>query len=509
MTVTYITSYLLVVVPALKRANKEKYKQDINKLFSVTSQEFDYLSSILKDNSEWNTLYESMDGTMNKENKEKFLKDLFTEDSLKTSRLDYIAIYDNKQNEIINYSFPKTNIKDVISLKGKKYFLSNQPDGRNRVKMVSGYIDIDKKAYMFLSHIILHNDGTGRSVGSLLFIKEIDDDYIFDLEIKNNLLLQIYIPNENDEQLIQKILDSKKNLDFYSNKIKDQKRVYYVPYMKSAHRIAYIIKMTVDDQISKGALLNFWIGMIPIMFLSIFVFFVKNRLNKKLINPLISLYKHIISIGINPKYSLLVYPKIGNEMDEVIEAFNNLMVKIDEQKNDIENKKIALEKLAYTDYLTGLSTRRYLDDGYDLLFKSAERSESTLTLIMMDIDFFKKYNDKYGHPEGDRVLKIIGKLLKKVFKRKGDIIGRYGGEEFLVVLYQTNLKETIDLIDKFQEKLKICNLKHEDSIFKRVTVSMGIKSSQIVKDQDSSLFLKAADQALYKAKESGRNKYIF
>jgi diguanylate cyclase (GGDEF)-like protein len=121
----------------------------------------------------------------------------------------------------------------------------------------------------------------------------------------------------------------------------------------------------------------------------------------------------------------------------------------------------------------------------------------------------KTHRHKYGHPEGARILKTIGKLLKKVFKREGDIVGRHGGEEFLIVLYQTNLKETIDLIDEFQEELKICNLKHEDSNFKRVTASMGIKSSQIVKEQDSSLFLKAADQALYKAKESGRNKYTF
>ena len=232
MTFTYVSSYLLIVLPALKKTNKEKYKGDINKLFSTTSQEFDYFSSVLKANSQWDTLYEIMDETTSNEDKEKFFKNFFTEDSLKESRLDYIAIYDNKQNEIINYYFPETNIKDIVSFKGKKFFLSNQPNGRNRVKMVSGYIDINKKAYMFFSHIILHNDGTGKSAGSLLFIKEIDNDYIFDLEMKNNLLLQLYIPNENDEQLIQKILSFKENSDFYSNKIKDHKRVYYIPYMK-------------------------------------------------------------------------------------------------------------------------------------------------------------------------------------------------------------------------------------------------------------------------------------
>ena len=183
MTVTYISSYILVVIPALKRAATEKHKQDINKLFSVTSQQFDHLSSILKDNAEWNTLYQSMDGSMSEGKKQIFLDELFTEDSLKLFGLDYIAIYDEEQNEVVNYSIPKTNIKNVISLKGKKYFFSSQPNGRNRVKTVSGYMDIAGKAYMFFSHVILHNDGTGKAVGHLLFIKEIDDDYIFDLKI--------------------------------------------------------------------------------------------------------------------------------------------------------------------------------------------------------------------------------------------------------------------------------------------------------------------------------------
>ncbi|MCS5420894.1 MULTISPECIES: sensor domain-containing diguanylate cyclase [Psychrilyobacter] len=508
MAVTYISSYILVVIPALKRATREKHKQDINKLFSVTSQQFDHLSSILKDNAEWDTLYQSMDGSMGREEKQKFWEGLFTEDSLKLFGLDYIAIYDNKQNEVVNYSFPETNIKNVISLKGKKYFFSSQPNGENRVKTVSGYMDIAGKAYIFFSHVILDSNGNGKAAGHLLFIQEIDDDYIFDLKIKNNLSLQLYIPNENDKKLIQNILDSKKELDFYSDKIEGGKRVYYLPYMKSVHKIAYIIKVTVDDRISKGALLNFWIGMIPIILSFLFIFFVKNRVNKKLITPLVSLYSHITSIRENQKYKLLEYPEVGNEMDEVIRAFNNLMVQTEEQKNDIEDKKIALEKLAYTDYLTGLSTRRFLDEGYDLLFKSAKRSGSILTLIMMDIDYFKKYNDRYGHPEGDRVLKIIGKLLKKVFKREGDIAGRYGGEEFLIILYQTPLEETICLINEFQKKLEMCNLEHKDSNFGQVTVSMGIKSSTIPKDQNSYLFLKEADKALYKAKESGRNRYI-
>lgn len=508
MAVTYISSYVLIVIPALKKVKNERQKQDINKLLSMTTQQFDNLSAILKDNAEWKTLYQNMDGSLSKEENQIFFNNLFTEDSLNFFGLDYIGIYDSKQNEIINYSISETNVKNIITTKGKKYFFSSQTSGKNKVKMVSGHIDINKKAYMFFSHMILHNNGSGNLVGYLLFIGEVDNDYISDLKIKNNLLLELYIPNENDEKLTKKIINSRRNSEFYSEKIKGGKRVYYVPYMKSVHKIAYIIKVIVDDSISDQALLSFLIGILPIIVLILYLFFVKNRLNKKLIHPLMSLYEHIISIEKNKKYEVLEHSELGNEMDEVIKAFNDLMVQIEEQKNDIKNKKNALEKLAYTDHLTGLATRRFLDEGYELLFQSAKRTQRILTLIMIDIDFFKKYNDKYGHLKGDSVLKIIGKLLNKTFQREGDIVSRYGGEEFLIVLYQIPLKEALRLVNEFQKKLMLCNIEHEDSHFKKITVSMGIKSSIISKNKSSYLFLEEADKALYKAKESGRNKYI-
>ncbi|OQY42471.1 MAG: hypothetical protein B6227_01945 [Fusobacteriia bacterium 4572_74] len=501
MVVTYIGSYALIVIPTLKKVKNERHKQNINKLISMTSQEFDSLTAILQDNAQWGTLYQKMDGSSSKEENQIFFKDLFTENSLNLFGLDYIGIYDTKQNEIINYSISGKNVKNAISLKGKKYFFSSQTKGKNRAKIVSGYIDINKKAYMFFSHMILRNDGSGDFVGYLLFFEEIDKNYISDLEIKNNLSLELYIPNENDGEFIKKIITYRENSDFYSEKKINGKRVYYVPYMKNVHEIAYIIKVIIDDNIYDEYLLSFLIGLIPIIILVLFIIFMKNRLNEKLVDPIMSLYKHIVSVKKNKKYELLKYPSVENEIDEVIEVFNNLMIQIEEQK-------IALEKLAYIDHLTGLATRRFLDEKYELLFQSAKRTENILTLIMMDIDFFKKYNDKYGHLKGDDVLKIIGKLLNETFKREGDVIGRYGGEEFLVILYQTPLEETLRLANEFQKKLVSCNIKHEDSHLKKITVSMGIKCSTILKDQNSYLFLEEVDKALYKAKESGRNKYI-
>jgi len=187
----------------------------------------------------------------------------------------------------------------------------------------------------------------------------------------------------------------------------------------------------------------------------------------------------------------------------------NLNIQLKNILTELKNKQRDLEKLAYVDHLTGLATRRMLDEKYGLLFEGAKRSETILTLVMIDIDHFKKYNDRYGHQEGDRVLKIMGGLLKNVFKRDGDVVSRYGGEEFSVVLYQTPLEDIISLVEEFREKLKACNIEHKDSPFGEITVSMGINNSKVSKGQDSYTFFRKTDKALYKAKESGRNRYCF
>lgn len=165
-----------------------------------------------------------------------------------------------------------------------------------------------------------------------------------------------------------------------------------------------------------------------------------------------------------------------------------------------------LEKLAYVDHLTGLATRRLLDEKYVLLFESVKRSKGVLTLLMMDLDYFKKYNDRYGHLEGDRVLKVVGGLLKEVFKRDGDVVSRYGGEEFVVVLYQTSLEDTLSLVKEFRRRLGLHNLEHKDSPFGEITVSVGINSGHPSVEESSEDFLRRADRALYRAKEGGRNR---
>ncbi len=177
------------------------------------------------------------------------------------------------------------------------------------------------------------------------------------------------------------------------------------------------------------------------------------------------------------------------------------------KKLKIANKK--LENASYTDSLTGLYNRRYFNLIYKKEFERAKRSRSYITFMMLDIDFFKQYNDTYGHVEGDFALKSVAKVLKDTLRRPSDYLFRLGGEEFGVLLSQTDESHSARLAREICEAIKKREIKHEGSkVHKYLTISVGVICVVAEKSLNEQILISRADEMLYKAKESGRDRYI-
>ncbi len=160
-----------------------------------------------------------------------------------------------------------------------------------------------------------------------------------------------------------------------------------------------------------------------------------------------------------------------------------------------------LTRMATHDQLTGLYNRHFLMESASKKIAYAQRHHSNISLVILDIDHFKKINDDYGHPFGDRVLREIGALLKK-FSRKEDVVTRFGGEEFVILCDACQLQNARNKADQFREK--IAQLKPDGH---KITASFGL--TEITSEQDSlEQMIKRADQALYQAKQQGRNRVI-
>jgi len=166
-----------------------------------------------------------------------------------------------------------------------------------------------------------------------------------------------------------------------------------------------------------------------------------------------------------------------------------------------------LEKMAKVDGLTTLFNRRYFDEIFPQQIKIAKRNHKLLIFAMMDIDYFKNYNDEYGHQAGDDVLKEVSLSFKKTINRPDDFVFRLGGEEFGVLFSSDNGDKAIELIEKMRENIENLKIAHVgNKVNPYVTVSIGLYITQLRDNSDYEMVYKTCDDALYIAKESGRNR---
>ncbi|RAP36231.1 hypothetical protein B1207_08765 [Legionella quinlivanii] len=168
------------------------------------------------------------------------------------------------------------------------------------------------------------------------------------------------------------------------------------------------------------------------------------------------------------------------------------------------NQKLSI--VSITDELTQLANRRYFQERLIADWIRAKRASLPLTLMIIDIDYFKECNDNYGHLYGDECLKEIAKALTEVVKRQTDLAARYGGDEMVVILYNTSLNDSEQFAMRLKESIDSLNIKNEYSpISNRLTVSIGVANTIPAIDDDYESLFTRADKALYEAKLNGRN----
>ncbi len=183
--------------------------------------------------------------------------------------------------------------------------------------------------------------------------------------------------------------------------------------------------------------------------------------------------------------------------------------RLEAASRDSYKRRLDLKKMAETDSLTRLYNRRILDEILPRMWRHAEREKSCLGVILIDIDYFKQYNDCYGHQAGDVCLQQVAAVLKKTLRRPLDYVARYGGEEFLVVLYAPSFDFMQEITEQCRTAVSSLNIEHKkSSVSDRITISIGAGFIWPRADFEVDDCLRQVDAALYRAKEAGRNQTI-
>jgi diguanylate cyclase (GGDEF)-like protein len=201
--------------------------------------------------------------------------------------------------------------------------------------------------------------------------------------------------------------------------------------------------------------------------------------------------------------------KLG-AIDYIAKPFSPAVVKA-RIANHLELKRYRdlLADLAWVDGLTGVRNRRQFDDFIERELRTAVRADRPLSLIMLDIDYFKHYNDHYGHLAGDDCLKKVAQTLERALCRSADMIFRYGGEEFACLLPETNAAGAMAVAHRMLDVIQQLNIEHVNSAKKVVTVSIGVCTLTPQQRSKIENLIAPADKALYRAKELGRNRIEF
>ena len=204
-------------------------------------------------------------------------------------------------------------------------------------------------------------------------------------------------------------------------------------------------------------------------------------------------------------FRLVIDPLTG--MPEAITATAHDITarKVAEQR--LDDERAELRGLAFRDGLTGLFNRRYFDRALARQWReAATRERGFVAVVMADVDFYKSYNDHYGHQAGDECLRVIARAIASSTKRPTDIVARYGGEEFGLILKDTDQQGALVVAERIRWDVENLRIPHEASVTGIVTLSLGVAAQRPADGDEGGALVDAADRALYTAKRRGRNQ---
>jgi diguanylate cyclase (GGDEF)-like protein len=192
------------------------------------------------------------------------------------------------------------------------------------------------------------------------------------------------------------------------------------------------------------------------------------------------------------------------------------LIQISDSSNSIKREKMLrshseiLKRDATTDSLTGIYNRRFFDEHYKMALGLSIRQKLPLSVFMVDIDFFKEYNDYYGHPNGDKALIKVAQTLKAQLARATDVLARYGGEEFILILPNMPQDHALPFADKLRAAIWDAAIPHlKSKIASQLSISVGVSTYDQINHGDVKSLIQSADSALYQAKQQGRNQVAF
>ncbi|MCO7222745.1 diguanylate cyclase domain-containing protein [Pleionea sp. CnH1-48] len=499
------------ILPQLELLEKQSDLKDLQRIVSSVDRLFDELDSVVYDNAVWDEMYKVVE----QKDIDYLKQNYFIKESYLTLNINGFYFYD-KQHALITglstdgqFTPLSANVFDAPNEQIVSLILTTEEESKaSQLAQVKkrGFIEIDKKLAMFVSSNIIPSAGRGESRGTMLvwrFVNQKVQSQLSDLtQLKvvlskgsdRNVSLSAQSIRENKVALERFHRDEQSNLSLTFSDI------YHQPLLAVSYKAP---KRMFDDRLFDTALIGASAGILVILALMFCT------LNKIVVQPILELQKTIRRVLNLGDYTQTTGMKRNDEIGRLAFMVDTLFNNVFTQQAELIKHNIKLKELSDTDELTGIANRRSLENYLGHLSEETLYVPESLSVLMIDVDHFKLYNDHYGHAAGDEALKEVASTIEDLTRSHYDMVARYGGEEFSVLLRKANKSRAVKVANKLCQSIFLLRIPHESSpTSEYLTISIGVASCPPKHKCNNKQLFEAADEALYQAKSNGRNQVV-
>lgn len=488
-----------IVVPKLRELAAQADRKDLRRALLAIDAKKLQLTAITYENAIANSTYEYF-----AHRTPGFIDDNFPTDTLIAFNIDLVALFDRNNAPAGHRLLDGASAAapdQQLPLADIAPYLINVDKARPHAPIFdSGLMasTIGPQLYAIVS--VMRADTDSEARGSLLLGMPLDEDFLRDIEETAQLGIAL-APLTPEEQLTARVAEPEDIYRDETNRI-----AWYLADNRGRPVVKLLLTLPPRDS---GE--SLWA--LPLLFafvvgalggIAILIVF-----HQTLIKPILHIGDHLQRVRAGADYSLRLNSRIGNELGDLSRHIDALVTQVQKQQDQLHAQSMELQRLSYNDGMTGLANRRRFDQALAISWALAQRNRTSVALIMCDVDYFKPYNDHYGHLRGDDALRKVAAVIKRVVPRQSDLAARYGGEEFAILLPDTGETGAVEVAERIQHELEALAIPHAASrIGSVLTLSLGIAAIEPVAQQQPRELVQRADEALYAAKAAGRNRIM-
>jgi len=507
-----VLSHYLFEIPALRALEFKADNKDIERVRLTITDTQNSLALNASDYAIWDDSYEFIESSRGDSVYRQYIEANFEEASLEALDLDG-AVFVAAQGGI-KYSFYNERVAALLD-SGSEFIppkipigFSVNPDGSVEDPYIGsgiGQSNLGPVAFA-ASHIVTSEEPYPAPRGILIFWRLLDEHY-FSLVGKNlqTDMRFVALPEATKDVFLSSVLERLK-LQSVEQLPRDEQGNLYWTLRDSANKPLFLVEQSTEERGFSEDLLSSTV-IVGFASSALILFILVLAFSHVVINRILNAKETMLEIIDTGDFTRRLASADKDEMDTMFSQFNELLEQIQQQNQELLEQNEDLSKLSEQDALTGIANRRFLDDVLERSWRQCARLKSSMSVLMIDVDYFKPYNDRYGHPAGDQVLKQIAQTLQKNLYRSTDYLARYGGEEFCVVLADTESETALAIAERLRSEIE--NLRIRSDVAKSeevVTVSIGVAIFTPSAKMVEANMIKAADDALYEAKRRGRNR---